>query len=235
MLQRTIRRNAPVQGASGSLRSPPNWREASHVIRKTDSPISASDPSRTSRGRRRPCRRRRCSPRGAGPAVSDRQGQYHRPGGTDTEVTVGILHSVTGTMAISETGSVEAEQLAIDQINARAACSAARSSSSRRTAPATGRPSPKRPRSCSSTTRSPPSWAAGLRPRARRCCRCSSNITACSIIRRSTRPRAIEERHLYRPGGHPADPRRPGLGGEREEAQNVLPDRLGLYLAAHVE
>jgi urea transport system substrate-binding protein len=38
---------------------------------------------------------------------------------TDTEVTVGILHSVTGTMAISETGSVEAEKLAIDQINAQ--------------------------------------------------------------------------------------------------------------------
>jgi len=37
---------------------------------------------------------------------------------TDTDVTVGILHSVTGTMAISETGSVEAEKLAIDQINA---------------------------------------------------------------------------------------------------------------------
>ena len=36
---------------------------------------------------------------------------------TDTEVTVGILHSVTGTMAISETGSVEAEKLAISQIN----------------------------------------------------------------------------------------------------------------------
>ena len=36
---------------------------------------------------------------------------------TDTEVTVGILHSVTGTMAISETGSVEAEKLAIEQIN----------------------------------------------------------------------------------------------------------------------
>jgi len=34
---------------------------------------------------------------------------------TDTEVTVGILHSVTGTMAISETGSVEAEKLAIEQ------------------------------------------------------------------------------------------------------------------------
>jgi urea transport system substrate-binding protein len=38
---------------------------------------------------------------------------------TDTDVTVGILHSVTGTMAISETGSVEAEKLAIEQINAQ--------------------------------------------------------------------------------------------------------------------
>jgi urea transport system substrate-binding protein len=37
---------------------------------------------------------------------------------TDETVKVGILHSVTGTMAISETGSVEAEKLAIAQINA---------------------------------------------------------------------------------------------------------------------
>jgi urea transport system substrate-binding protein len=37
---------------------------------------------------------------------------------TDDKVTVGILHSVTGTMSISETGSVQAEKLAIDQINA---------------------------------------------------------------------------------------------------------------------
>ncbi len=37
---------------------------------------------------------------------------------TDTTVTVGQLHSATGTMAISETGSIEAERLAIDQINA---------------------------------------------------------------------------------------------------------------------
>ncbi len=35
----------------------------------------------------------------------------------DDYVTVGQLHSVTGTMAISETGSVEAERLAIKQIN----------------------------------------------------------------------------------------------------------------------
>ena len=37
---------------------------------------------------------------------------------TDDTVKVGILHSVTGTMAISETGSVQAEKLAIEQINA---------------------------------------------------------------------------------------------------------------------
>ena len=37
---------------------------------------------------------------------------------TDTEVVVGQLHSSSGTMAISETGAIQAEQLAIDQINA---------------------------------------------------------------------------------------------------------------------
>ena len=37
---------------------------------------------------------------------------------TDDTVTVGILHSLTGTMAISEIGSVQAEKLAIEQINA---------------------------------------------------------------------------------------------------------------------
>nr|WP_246338028.1 urea ABC transporter substrate-binding protein [Azospirillum oleiclasticum] len=36
---------------------------------------------------------------------------------TDDTVTVGILHSDTGTMAISEAGSVQAELLAIQQIN----------------------------------------------------------------------------------------------------------------------
>ena len=38
---------------------------------------------------------------------------------TDDTVTIGILHSITGTMAISETGSVQAEMLAIEQINAQ--------------------------------------------------------------------------------------------------------------------
>lgn len=38
---------------------------------------------------------------------------------TDTIVTVGQLHSATGTMAISETGAIQAERLAIEQINAQ--------------------------------------------------------------------------------------------------------------------
>lgn len=38
---------------------------------------------------------------------------------TDKVVKVGILHSATGTMAISETGSIQAEKLAIEQINAK--------------------------------------------------------------------------------------------------------------------
>lgn len=37
---------------------------------------------------------------------------------TDKEVIVGQLHSSTGTMAISETGAIEAEKLAVAQINA---------------------------------------------------------------------------------------------------------------------
>ncbi|VFU09072.1 Amino acid/amide ABC transporter substrate-binding protein, HAAT family [Methylocella tundrae] len=38
---------------------------------------------------------------------------------TDDSVTIGILHSLTGTMAISETGAVEAEKLAVAEINAK--------------------------------------------------------------------------------------------------------------------
>ncbi|WP_145002430.1 urea ABC transporter substrate-binding protein [Pseudomonas oryzihabitans] len=38
---------------------------------------------------------------------------------TDSTVTVGQLHSATGTMAISETGAIQAERLAIEQINAQ--------------------------------------------------------------------------------------------------------------------
>jgi hypothetical protein len=53
----------------------------------------------------------------------------------DDTVKVGVLQSLTGTMAISEVTVKNATLLAIDQINAkRAACSANRSSRSSRTA-----------------------------------------------------------------------------------------------------
>jgi urea transport system substrate-binding protein len=63
------------------------------------------------------------TPTGGAVAVSEAAG--NKPSGatgaalavTDKEVTVGQLHSATGTMAISETGSIQAERLAIDQIN----------------------------------------------------------------------------------------------------------------------
>lgn len=38
---------------------------------------------------------------------------------TDKSVTVGILHSITGTIALSEAGSVQGEKLAIEEINAQ--------------------------------------------------------------------------------------------------------------------
>jgi urea transport system substrate-binding protein len=80
-----------------------------------------------------------------------RQGGHHRiEAVTDKDtVYVGQLHSATGTMAISETGSIEGRT---DSPSIRstppAACSDARSKSSRRTAPAIGPPSPRRPKSC---------------------------------------------------------------------------------------
>jgi len=55
----------------------------------------------------------------AGPALPTAQVNTTGLAVTDDTVTVGIMHSVTGTMAISETGSVQAEKLAIEQINAQ--------------------------------------------------------------------------------------------------------------------
>ncbi|CAA9387693.1 MAG: Urea ABC transporter, substrate binding protein UrtA, partial [uncultured Phycisphaerae bacterium] len=46
-------------------------------------------------------------------------------------------------------------------------------------------------------------------------------------------PGGLEERHLHRPGGDPADHLGPELGPQGEGGQDVLPDRLGLHLAAH--
>ena len=57
----------------------------------------------------------------------------------------GILHSQTGPMEISEQSMIDAELLAIEEINARAASWAAGSSRSLPTDSPTGRPSPGKP------------------------------------------------------------------------------------------
>ena len=46
-------------------------------------------------------------------------GEKKAEGGFDGEVKVGILHSRSGTMAISENTVAEAELMAIDEINAK--------------------------------------------------------------------------------------------------------------------
>jgi hypothetical protein len=74
---------------------------------------------------------------------------------TDDAVTIGIVHSVTGTRAIPETGSIQAERGSPSRGSTpRATSSGARSRASRRTAPRTGPPSPRRHASCWSPTRS---------------------------------------------------------------------------------
>jgi urea transport system substrate-binding protein len=49
------------------------------------------------------------------------------------------------------------------------------------------------------------------------------------------RPGAKQERDLHRPGSHAADHLRPGLGLERKESQDLLPGRVRLHLAAHLD
>ena len=47
--------------------------------------------------------------------------------------------------------------------------------------------------------------------------------------------RAVQERHLHRPGSYPADPRRPELDQQGARRQVVLLHRFGLHLAPHLE
>lgn len=72
---------------------------------------------------------------------------------TATEVTVGQLHSATGTMAISETGSIQAERLAIEQINASGGILGRQIKVVQEDGASDWRPLPKRPESCWSATR----------------------------------------------------------------------------------
>ena len=69
----------------------------------------------------------------------------------DDTVTVGILHSLTGTMAISESTLVDTEKMAIDEINAAGGVEVdgknTKLNTSSKTVPPIGPPSLKNPRS----------------------------------------------------------------------------------------
>jgi len=110
---------------------------------------------------------------------------------TDTEVTVGILHSVTGTMAISETGSVQAEKLAIEQINAQGGVLGRKIKFIQEDGGSDWPTFAEKAKKLLVNDKVASVMAAGRRRRAKRCCRCSSSTTACCI----TRPSMKASRH----------------------------------------
>ena len=155
---------------------------------------------------------------------------------SDGEVTVGQLHSATGTMAISETGSIQAERLAIDQINASGGILGRKikiiqedGASDWPTFAEKGQEAARQRQGRGGVrlldVRLAQGGVAGVREGERA-------ALLPDLLRRA---RAVEERLLHRSGGDPADHRRPRLAAKGEEGQDVLPDRLGLHLAAHLQ
>ena len=166
----------------------------------------------------------------------DRQGEHDRPRGHRHRSHVGILHSVTGTMAISETGSVQAEKLAIEQINAAGGVLGRKIKFIQEDGASDW------PTFAEKAQEAPgqrqgrlgdglldlgvaQGGAAGVRAVQR-------HALLPDLLRR---PRSVEERHLHRPGGDAADHRRSRLGAEGEGRQDLLSARLRLHLAAHLQ
>jgi hypothetical protein len=90
-------------------------------------------------------------------------------------IKVGILHSLSGTMAISETVLKDTVLMAIDEINAKGGVMGKKLEPVVVDPPPTGLCLLKKPSSCWGRTRFPSSLAAGRRCRASRCCRCGRN------------------------------------------------------------
>ena len=63
---------------------------------------------------------------------------------TQGTIKIGVLHSLSGTMAISESTLKDTVLMMVDDITRRAGCSARRSKRSWSTPPRTGRSSPRR-------------------------------------------------------------------------------------------
>ena len=97
------------------------------------------------------------------------------PAAAQETIKVGILHSLSGTMAISETTLKDVMLMLIDEQNKKGGLLGKKLEAVVVDPARTGRCSPRRPASSSPRTRSRPCSAAGPRCRASRSCRCSKS------------------------------------------------------------
>ena len=178
-----------------------------------------------------------CAPKVFAAQLPDRLGQHHRAGGDRHRVTVGMLHSATGTMAISETGSIEAEQLAIDQINAQGGVLGPQDQ---------GHPGRRRQRLAD--LRRKGEEAAGQRQCRRRVFGCWTSASRKAVLPVFEKDNGMlyyptfyegleQSKNVIYTGQEATQQILAGLDwiAKEKKAKTLLPDRLGLHLAAHVE
>ena len=208
--------------------------EASHVFGNEHWKASHSHPPQAPR-RRRPPAAAAMLPQSPGAAPPTAAVNTTGLAVTDT-VTVGILHSVTGTMAISETGSVEAEKLAIAQINAQGGVLGRKIKIIQEDGASDWPTFAEKAKKLLARTSARRCSAAGPRRRARPCCRCSSKTTACCITRPSTKAWSSRRTSSTRARKRRSRSSPASTGCNKDEGrQDLLPDRFGLHLAAHVQ
>ena len=229
-------------GSQERARSPrwvpePSWIEASHVICESESP-TFSTPNRRELlvGAAALSATAMLPPAALAQQFPTAKVNTTGLAVTDTEVTVGILHSVTGTMAISETGSVQAEKLAIEQINAQGGVLGRKIKFIQEDGGSdwpTFAEKAKKLLVNDKVASVMGCWTSASRKAVLPVFEQYNGMLYYPTFYEG--PRALEERHLHRPGGDAADHRRPRLGAEGEGRQDLLPARLRLHLAAHLE
>src|SRR5664280_1756464 len=154
---------------------------------------------------------------------------------TDTEVTVGILHSITGTMAISETGSVEAEKLAISQINEQGGVLGRKIKFIQEDGASDWPTFAEKAKKLLVNDKCAAVMGCWTSASRKAVLPVFEQYNGMLYYPTFYEPRAIQERHLHRPGSNPADHRRPRLGQQDQGLQDLLSPGLRLHLAAHLE
>ena len=152
--------------------------------------------------------------------------------GGSGSIKVGILHSLSGTMSISEVSVKDAELLAIEEINAAGGVLGKKIEPVIEDGASDWPTFAEKAKKLIQRTRWRWCSAAGPRPAARRCCRCSRRQGAALLPGPVRGPGVLAQHLLHRRDHQPADrPQRrvPAEGGQEE----VLPARLRLRLPAH--